>query len=490
LILAAVLRLVSAVFSEGYLMHDDHFLVIEVGASWAAGEDYNAWLPEGQRARGIADPTPHPGNWVYPGVHAGLFWVFHALGLTDPAAAMVLVRILHGLWSLCAVWWGFLIAEHLAGRQVAERTGLLLAALAWMPIVSVHQLVETACIPLILAAIWGWLRTPVGQQDRWTWVLVGCAWGLATGLRYQVGLAAVGFAAAVVYTHRRAAFPGILGVAATALAVFSVTQASDLWVWGEPFAQLRAYFGYNTEQAGNYPQGPVYQYVLTLAGLLLPPFSLVVMWGVAKQWKSAAVVVWPALLFLLFHSIFPNKQERFILPIVPLLLIAGMAGLQGFDQIRWQRALWRFSWAVNVIALLVLTPATFKRSRMEAMSRLHAYGDVENFLAVQVDSGALPPQFYWGSWTRYWTTDGSTAPDADKRLYCASDRPPDAILFYGDAGIPAAVARYAAVYPTLTFVEEVPAGALDRFIHALNPINSVERVAIYRISPEEECAEP
>ena len=294
----------------------------------------------------------------------------------------------------------------------------------------------------------------------------------------------------VALTHRRAAFPGILGVAATALAVFSVTQASDLWVWGEPFAQLRAYFGYNTEQAGNYPQGPVYQYVLTLAGLLLPPFSLVVMWGVAKQWKSAAVVVWPALLFLLFHSIFPNKQERFILPIVPLLLIAGMAGLQGFDQIRWQRALWRFSWAVNVVVLLVLTPATFKRSRMEAMSRLHAYGDVENFLAVQVDSGALPPQFYWGSWTRYWTTDGSTAPDEDKRLYCASDRPPDAILFYGDAGIPAAVARYAALYPTLTFVEEVPAGALDRFIHALNPINSVERVAIYRISPEEECAEP
>jgi hypothetical protein len=45
------------------------------------------------------------------------------------------------------------------------------------------------------------------------------------------------------------------------------------------------------------------------------------------------------------------------------------------------------------------------------------------------------------------------------------------------------------LYPTLEFVEEVPAGWLDRFVHGLNPINSVERVAIYRIAPALECAE-
>lgn len=488
-VLAAVLRLVSAVFSEGYLMHDDHFLVVEVGASWAEGEDYNAWLPEGQRERGVEVPTPHPGNFVYPGIHAGLFLLMNTIGLDTPSAQMVVIRLLHGMWSLLVVVFGMRIAGFLGGSRVAERAGWMLAALAWMPIVSVHQLVETACIPPMLAAIWWWMKTPVERHTRWTWVAVGCAWGLATGLRFQVGIAAVGFAAAVVVTHRRSAFPGLFAVAVAALSVFSLTQISDVWIWGEPFAQLRAYFGYNTEQAGNYPQGPAYQYILTLAGLLLPPFSVVLLWGVVKHWKSAAVVVWPALFFFLFHSIFPNKQERFILPIVPLLIVAGLAGLQGFEQVRWQRLLWRIGWVINAVALAVLTPATFKRSRMDAMDRLHAYGDVRNFLAVQVDSGALPPQFYWGSWTRYWTTDGSTSPEEDKRIYCSSDRPPDAVLFYGDQGIPAAVARYKVLYPTLEFVEEVPAGWLDRFVHGLNPINSVERVAIYRIAPALECAE-
>lgn len=469
-------------------MHDDHFLVVEVGASWAAGEDYNAWLPESQRERGIELPTPHPGNFVYPGIHAGLFLLFHAVGLDVPGGQMLVVRLLHGLASLLTVGLGFRIAAHLGGARAAEQTGWLLAALAWMPIVSVHQLVEMVCIPPLLAAVWWWVRVPLAEHTRLTWVAIGCAWGLATGLRFQVGVAAVGFAAAVVFVHRRAAFPGILAVAAAAFAVFSLTQVSDLWVWGEPFAQLRAYFGYNTAHAANYPQGPVYQYILTLAGLLLPPFSVLVLWGAFRNARSWAVVVWPVLFFLVFHSIFPNKQERFILPIVPLLLCAGMAGVQGFQRVRWQRILYCIGWCINGVALVVLTPATFKRSRLEAMERLHAYGDVHNFLAVQVDSGAMPPQYYWGKWTRYWTADGSTPPEDDKRTYCASHRPPDALLFYGDAGIPAAVERYRVLYPSLKFVEEVPPGRWDRFIHALNPINSVERVAIYRIDPAVECA--
>ena len=48
LVVGLLLRGIAATFSTGYLMHDDHFLVVEVGASWAAGEDYNDWLPWNQ----------------------------------------------------------------------------------------------------------------------------------------------------------------------------------------------------------------------------------------------------------------------------------------------------------------------------------------------------------------------------------------------------------------------------------------------------------
>ncbi|MCB0484019.1 MAG: hypothetical protein KDC37_05600, partial [Flavobacteriales bacterium] len=48
LLLALVPRLVAAIFSKGYGMHDDHFLVIEAAQSWLDGFDYNRWLPWNQ----------------------------------------------------------------------------------------------------------------------------------------------------------------------------------------------------------------------------------------------------------------------------------------------------------------------------------------------------------------------------------------------------------------------------------------------------------
>ena len=64
LILAAILRLVAAIYSEGYLMHDDHFLVVESSASWADGNDYNNWLSWSQEKTGKfrTGQTPTPPN--------------------------------------------------------------------------------------------------------------------------------------------------------------------------------------------------------------------------------------------------------------------------------------------------------------------------------------------------------------------------------------------------------------------------------------------
>lgn len=42
---ALLLRLIAAIFSQGYGMHDDHFLVVEASGSWVEGADYNRWLP-------------------------------------------------------------------------------------------------------------------------------------------------------------------------------------------------------------------------------------------------------------------------------------------------------------------------------------------------------------------------------------------------------------------------------------------------------------
>ena len=41
-------RLLAVVFSQGYGMFDDHFLIIESAQSWVDGRDYSNWLPWNQ----------------------------------------------------------------------------------------------------------------------------------------------------------------------------------------------------------------------------------------------------------------------------------------------------------------------------------------------------------------------------------------------------------------------------------------------------------
>ena len=59
---ALIMRLIAAIFSQGYGMHDDHFLIIEASSSWVDGYDYNGWLPwsEGNRGR----PEGHSFSYV------------------------------------------------------------------------------------------------------------------------------------------------------------------------------------------------------------------------------------------------------------------------------------------------------------------------------------------------------------------------------------------------------------------------------------------
>ena len=70
-------------------MHDDHFLVVEVGASWSDGEDYNNWLPWNQ----AGTPEPKPGNFAYPGLQMLLFDLLDWTGPDRPAHQMTVIRL-------------------------------------------------------------------------------------------------------------------------------------------------------------------------------------------------------------------------------------------------------------------------------------------------------------------------------------------------------------------------------------------------------------
>jgi hypothetical protein len=92
-------RLIATIFSRGFGMHDDHFLVIEAAQSWIDNADYNAWLPK----EGQTIPTPTGHSFFYVGLHYFFFKALQFVGISHPEIKMLLVRLVHAWYSLITI---------------------------------------------------------------------------------------------------------------------------------------------------------------------------------------------------------------------------------------------------------------------------------------------------------------------------------------------------------------------------------------------------
>lgn len=482
-LIALVPRLIAAFFSGGYFAHDDHFLIIEPAASWVDAPGYSTWLPWNQQG----ELTPSGHSFFYVGLHYLLFLGSKSIGLTDPGSLMVVVRLLHAVWSLVAVRTGYRIALRLSDPAIAWRTGLFLALFYFMPFLSVRNLVEVACIPFLMLGAWQLVRAPNGPDIRHA-LLAGIWIGLAVNVRFQTLFFAAGPGLALLLQRqwRNAIIYG-LGVA---LPLVVIQSGIDLFLWGRPFAELTEYVVYNMANTTTYFDQPWYNYLLLLLGIFIPLFSVAVFFGFFR--RTSPLLLWsPVLLFLLVHSYFPNKQERFLLPIVPLFFILGYVAWEQWrgSSAWWQRrtGLWRgllvFTWTINSAALLLLCFSYSKRSRVEAMAALRHESDIRGVVIEDTykQTAPMPPLFYSGKWSMTvlpWTDHGQ---DLHARLSAFPDTiRPNTVLFIGEEELPARMLRVTEAMGPLQLITKAAPGALDRLVHWLNPVNRNETIIVAR----------
>lgn len=157
LFIALIVRLIAAFFAKGYGMHDDHYLVIEASQSWVDGTDFDNWLPKSQ-----VNPQPEGHSFFYVGIHYLLFLLIKFLGITNPDTKMIIIRVIHAIFSLLVVSAGYKIALKYSNQRNANLVGLLLAVFWFMPFLAVRNLVEIVTIPLLM---WG-LYFVIDAPDR------------------------------------------------------------------------------------------------------------------------------------------------------------------------------------------------------------------------------------------------------------------------------------------------------------------------------------
>ncbi|HRY32284.1 MAG TPA: glycosyltransferase family 39 protein [Bacteroidales bacterium] len=483
IILAAVLRLIAAVFSRGYGMHDDHFLVIEPAQAWVDGVDYNAWLPAFHPG---ASPSGH--SLLYPGLHYLLFSILNVFGITDPEWKMFVVRLLHAIYSLLTVFFAYKIVRHFATERIASLAALLMAMLWFMPFLSVRNLVEVVCIPLLMAGTW--LSIKSARRPLLSFFLAGIMLGLAFSVRYQSILFTAGLLLALLI--KRQWREALISGAGVIFSAAVVQGGIDYFIWGIPFAEFREYVLYNFTHASSYIVNAWYMYLLLLLGILIPPISVFLLSGFFLSWKKYLLLFLPSFLFLLFHSIFPNKQERFILPVLPFIVIGGLISWNeiktGFmnqgKRNQFIRGSWIFFWIVNLVFLMPVTTMYSKTARVESMLYLSSYPGIGGVLLEDSGNAYAPmiPEFYLGQWVEV-SEISQKSPLAEYEQIMVKDgdiHQPRFVLFFGDKDLDKRVQRLQQLLPALSFEKEIRPGLVDRVLFWLNPVNANQTIYIYR----------
>jgi hypothetical protein len=467
-VLAGVLRVLAAVFSGGFLASDDHHVV--VGAA-------------DQIASGAGLPVTYARSALLPGAIAAIMTVTRGIGIQDPGVEMMIVRLLQALYSLCVVYFVYRILERELGQPSALLGGLLAAVFYAMPVTAVHQLEESVCQVPLLAACWWWQRAKDGSQESGVWAgLAGAALGAALILRFPL----IGFVAAFILLAmlQRVPLQRKLALVAGVALVIMLQGFSNSYInhqWGYSFAQRLGPMLHPQRmalEAEGYPSRPPWQYILTLLAALIPPVSMLLLAAAVKGGIRFQHLAIATLLFLVSHSLIANKQERFILPILPVLFILMVAGLpwlaerMGGGEGRLYRGMWWYFWAVNA-ALVILTTFSFsKKDRVAPLLYVYRRHDATGVLIAQYSQEFAVPEYYLGR--------PRPAVEVARRGQdmAIGTTPINYVILYSDTPEVDRAFLARALRRELTYVATISPSLSDRLAHAINPRHNKARTAL------------
>ena len=476
LLLALFARLIAVIFSKGYGMHDDHFLIIEASKSWVDGYDYNNWLPWNQK-----NPTPSGHSFFYVGIHYLIFLFFKLISFENPDYQMYVIRLFHAVYSLLIISLSYKITKKLYAEKQAVTVAWILALAWFMPFLSVRNLVEIVSIPPMLASIWYIIKDD--KQTFKKYFLAGLIGGLAFSIRFQTSLfiGGIGLTLLIQKQLKQAVYYGIGAIFSVAL----IQGGIDIFIWGKPFTEFGEYVRYNLTHKNDYIHGDWFNYILVLSGMLIPPFGLFLFFGMFNTRKKLLILFIPTLIFFLFHSYFPNKQERFIFPVLPQFIILGIIGIDIWINGKFNKNIYKkiFKWSfifaiiINFILLPFVTTTYSKKARVESMLYLYKKDSTDAILvdAMGKSGYKMVPRFYMGKWPAV----NIIRKHSDYKKY-RENSTQKYVLFLGNDSLQTRVKRVEQTQQEkLKFEKAFAPGLVDWILYSINKHNANDTIFVY-----------
>lgn len=214
---------------------------------------------------------------------------------------------------------------------------------------------------------------------------------VAFALRQQVGICAL----AVLYVAiSQKKWSDLAQSCVLGFVLFLLIGLPDYFLRGEFHLSFKAATIYNFKYGHEYGNSPWYTYFVMMGALTLCPFFIRrYPNGFFKNYFQLQKLNWIfILLFVLLHNLFPQKFERFLVSIIPLLLLALLPFLHQL-YIEKEKYIWRWRSLLALNGFLFVTATYFPAQKniislslyLNSKSEVKSIYSVENSLSWITD---------------------------------------------------------------------------------------------------------
>ncbi len=329
--------------------------------------------------------------------------VYHSFGVESLNTMMYGIRAAHAILSLMAVWAAYRTTELTTRSwKWAVGAGLLMAAHFALPFLSVRNLIEMVSGNIWIVAIYFLYRYREERSLHWL-IAAGSVTGLAWMIRFQLAFAFLAVPFVLLYQERRV--KPALYYCVTVLLMVALSGLVDYWLLGDFLAS-----SFNHVKQG-ITEGVVYNtsiliYPAVILSFFIPPLSLLLFFiaGQKRFWSNHLVLSMSTLSFVLIHMLIPSRQERYMIPIIPALVLLVVLAMwqhrvsDGF-LFRWKKLLYGLAGFSLVINVLLVGPFTFNYSHkglVEPLIRLEGTSPKPTVLFVSPEESRIYPLDYSG----------------------------------------------------------------------------------------------
>lgn len=467
LTIAIILRFFAVIFSRGYMAHDDHFENVRMAYLWFSGDMFKAdgtltWI--GAPAGGISRST------FYPLLLFLMMKVFAIFGVVDLNLFMYFNRGLHAILSLLVVVLGFKYVKMQADRKAATICGLLLAGHFLMPFMSVRNLIEVVSGEILLPSLFLSYLALKKNEDIYH-LYAGLLMGLAWMIRPQVLFAMLPIPFIILFVQKR--FRPLLLYLSSFSVIVLAQGVLDTFTVGKFLGSQINYVIGNWKHPHDISQ-PVYQFLLLALGVFIPPFSIVFLGSIfhKKVIGNNLVLSSATLSFFVIHSLINNKQERFLLPIFPELVILGVLGLFYLYQKKgWyfkkdglRKTLWGVFAVFNILLLIPTTLNYSHKDRVEPLVFLSRQKDVRGIVFDCTEKDIFIPYCYLGTSKPFFRIT-----EWEELEKIAETENPNYVVIFSDNALEKHLVNLERYLGKVEIIKYVNASLVDQTLHFLNP---------------------